>query len=67
MRLSPIKPLFTFLTDFPPAKFCDEIAVFDGGTIVQFGNHQQLVADTDGLYYQLWMAQAKYYTKQPAE
>ena len=48
-------------------KFCDEIAVFDGGTIVQFGNHQQLVADTDGLYYQLWMAQAKYYTKQPAE
>lgn len=44
-------------------KFCDEIAVFDGGTIVQFGNHQQLVEDTDGLYYQLWTAQAKYYTK----
>lgn len=48
-------------------KFCDEIAVFDGGTIVQFGNHQQLVADTDGLYYQLWTAQAKYYTKNTAE
>lgn len=48
-------------------KFCDEIAVFDGGTIVQFGNHQQLVADTDGLYHQLWTAQAKYYTKNTTE
>lgn len=44
-------------------RFCDTIAVFDGGRIVQQGSHEQLVADPSGLYYRLWNAQAQYYTK----
>ena len=43
-------------------KFCDAIAVFDGGAIVQTGSHDALVADEEGLYHQLWQAQAQYYT-----
>lgn len=43
-------------------RFCDRIAVFVNGRIVQFGTHDTLVADTEGEYYQLWQAQAQYYT-----
>lgn len=44
-------------------KFCDEIAVFDKGTIVQMGNHDKLVKEKKGKYYELWSAQAQYYTE----
>lgn len=43
-------------------KFCDEIVVFSQGSIIQKGTHQQLAADTNGKYYELWQAQAQYYT-----
>jgi len=42
-------------------RFCNEILVFDQGQIVEKGSHNELVKDTDGLYYQMWSAQAKYY------
>lgn len=42
-------------------RFCDRIAVFDQGHVVQFGNHEELVADRSGKYYELWQAQAQYY------
>ena len=44
-------------------RFCDRIAVFDGGSIVQFGSHEALVADKEGKYYALWNAQAQYYAE----
>ena len=44
-------------------RFCDKIAVFDKGEIVQIGSHEELLADKDGKYYELWMAQAQYYTE----
>lgn len=44
-------------------KFCDEIAVFQNGQIVQQGSHASLVADENGKYYALWHAQAQYYTE----
>ena len=44
-------------------RFCDNIAVFDQGHIVQMGTHEELVADTSGKYYELWNAQAQYYTE----
>ncbi len=43
-------------------RFCDDIAVFDKGQIVQQGSHENLVADVGGKYYELWQAQAQYYT-----
>lgn len=42
-------------------RFCDEIAVFHEGRIVQKGNHEELLKDTDGKYYELWNSQAQYY------
>lgn len=42
-------------------KFCDEIAVFHEGAVIQQGTHAELVADVTGKYYELWHAQAQYY------
>jgi len=44
-------------------KFCDEIAVFHHGSVIQKGSHESLLADTSGKYYELWHAQAQYYTE----
>lgn len=44
-------------------KFCDEIAVFHEGSVIQQGSHESLLADETGKYYELWNAQAQYYTK----
>ena len=44
-------------------RFCDQILVFDHGSIVQKGNHEQLLADEAGKYHELWQAQAQYYVK----
>lgn len=43
-------------------KFCDEIAVFHDGGIIQQGTHEELVS-APGKYQQLWNAQAQYYVK----
>ena len=42
--------------------FCDEIAVFHQGQVIQQGAHEALLADTNGKYHALWTAQAQYYT-----
>lgn len=42
-------------------RFCDKIAVFDHGELVQTGSHEELLADKEGVYAALWNAQAKYY------
>ena len=42
-------------------RFCDRIAVFDKGQIVQCGTHSELLADDGGMYSKLWNAQAQYY------
>ena len=47
-------------------KFCDEIAVFDHGEVVQQGTHESLLNDPAGKYYELWNAQAQYYTEKAA-
>lgn len=44
-------------------RFCDKIAVFDNGQIVQRGSHDELVSEESGKYYELWHAQAQYYTE----
>lgn len=44
-------------------KFCDEIAVFEGGQIVQQGSHDALLSEENGTYSTLWHAQAQYYNE----
>lgn len=43
-------------------RFCNEILVFDSGSIVQRGSHGELMADESGRYHELWDAQAQYYS-----
>lgn len=45
-------------------KFCDDIAVFHMGELVQRrGSHEELAADAGGIYYELWNAQAQHYVE----
>jgi len=44
--------------------FCDEIAVFHDGAVIQQGTHDGLLADATGKYHELWHAQAQYYTEE---
>ena len=42
-------------------RFCSQILVFNHGKIVQQGSHEELLKDEDGLYHEMWDAQAQYY------
>lgn len=48
-------------------KFCDEIAVFDEGKLVQLGSHDELLQEKNGKYSELWNAQAQYYREEEIE
>lgn len=45
-------------------RFCDSIAVFHKGELVQRGHHDILVEQKDGKYRELWLAQAQYYSEE---
>jgi ATP-binding cassette subfamily B protein len=47
-------------------RFCDDIAVFHEGEMIQRGNHDTLLANAEGKYHELWNAQAQYYTEEMA-
>lgn len=42
-------------------RFCDAVAVLQNGRIVQWGTHEALLAQRDGLYAELFAMQAQYY------
>ncbi len=42
-------------------KFCDKIAVFSEGTVKEYGTHDQLLRLKDGIYAEMFKAQAQYY------
>lgn len=44
-------------------RFCDDIAVFHEGQLIQRGSHNTLLADINGKYCELWNAQAQYYNE----
>ena len=44
-------------------QFCNDIMVLDSGKVVQRGSHEELEKDHEGLYYQMWHAQAQYYER----
>lgn len=65
-RSRAIRLQFISATRLSSCKFCDEIAVFDHGEVVQQGTHEELLGEPDGKYYELWNAQAQYYTEESA-
>ncbi len=42
-------------------KFCDRIAVFSEGRIKEYGTHDELVLKPNGIYAEMFAAQAQYY------
>jgi ATP-binding cassette subfamily B protein len=42
-------------------RFCDDIAVFHEGQLIERGSHDKLIANKESKYYELWNAQAQYY------
>lgn len=44
-------------------KFCDQIAVFKGGKLIEFGSHEELMLKQCE-YYNLFQVQAKYYQEE---
>ena len=42
------------------AKFCDRIAVFHNGEIVEYGTHDELIS-MNGRYHELFHMQAQFY------
>lgn len=42
-------------------KFCDKIAVFAENTIKEYGTHEELVCRENGIYAEMFAAQAQYY------
>lgn len=42
-------------------KFCEHIAVFSEGTIKEYGTHDELVRKPNGIYAEMFRAQAQYY------
>ena len=44
-------------------KFCDRIAVFAENTIKEYGTHEELVEKKNGIYAEMFAAQAQYYVE----
>lgn len=42
-------------------RFCDKIAVFSDGTIKEYGHHDELIKIENGIYAEMFLAQAQYY------
>lgn len=42
-------------------KFCDQIAVFDEGVLKEYGTHEELMKQKDGVYNKMFTTQAKQY------
>lgn len=42
-------------------KICDKIAVFHGGEIIQYGNHDELIKDDNMQYAKMFKSQSQYY------
>lgn len=42
-------------------RFCDAVAVFENGRITEYGSHDKLLENRDGLYSEMWHAQSRYY------
>lgn len=55
------KTAFYIFHRLSSCRFCDRIAVFSDGKIVEYGNHDELVIIPDGIYAKMFEAQAQHY------
>ena len=46
-------------------KFCDKIALFDKDGVKEYGTHEELM-EKQGLYYDMFVVQGKYYQEEAA-
>ncbi len=44
-------------------RFCENILVFNDGKIEQMGSHEELYDAKEGIYHEMWDAQAQYYNE----
>lgn len=42
-------------------RFCDKIIVLHNGKLIEQGNHNELLLNKNGKYYEMWNTQAQYY------
>lgn len=61
-ELAASKTVFFISHRMASCRMCDEILVFDNGTIVETGSHEELMKKK-GLYYQMFLAQADLYAE----
>lgn len=47
-------------------RFCDSLALLDGGRVAEYGTHEELMGK-QGLYYHMFMTQKKYYEEEKGE
>ena len=47
-------------------RHADRIYMFESGKVIESGTHDELVANEKGKYYEIWHAQAQYYTEKNA-
>ena len=59
-RITPDRMVIFISHRLSSCRFCQQILVFDHGSIIQNGNHEALV-EQEGLYKRLWQAQAQFY------
>ena len=66
-RIAGVKTAVYISHRLSSCRFCEKIAVFHEGRLVQLGSHEELVADRSGKYYEMWAAQAQYYREKGIE
>lgn len=47
-------------------RFCDKVAMFEGGNLIEFGSHDELM-EKDGAYAHMFHVQAQYYQENDGE
>ena len=61
-EITKCKTLISISHRLSSCRMCNRVVVMGEGRILQDGSHDELVKDESGKYYELWMAQAKYYS-----